>query len=123
MVRYNFIVKSKTRENFRKEYVCYSFSVYSFVARGENYPLQKSVVNNDHDRVEAIREREVGDEVSGTMSEWPHKNGSGNWKERRRGWVRVYFVLLADCTAINIVLDEGGKAWPPVVVRKEFWVL
>jgi hypothetical protein len=27
---------------------------------------------------------------------------------------------LADRTTINVVLDKGGKAWPPVVTREEF---
>jgi hypothetical protein len=83
-VRYNFIVWSETRENFREKYVSHPFSINSFLARGKNYPLRKSVVDNYYDGVKAVGKEKISDEVSGTMSEWSGRDGSRDRKEGRR---------------------------------------
>ena len=41
-----------------------SCSVNGLLARCENYPLHKAMVDHDHNRIKACRRREIGDEVN-----------------------------------------------------------
>jgi len=34
--------------------------------------------------------------------------------------VHVYLILLADATTIDVILDESGKSWLPIVAREKF---
>ena len=96
----------------------YSCSIHGFGARGENYPLTKAMVNNDHDRVKTIDQRKVSDEIDGEVLEGVRalkgKGGDG-WDHR----MDEDLVCLVSHAARNIFLDIGGKARPPVILGKE----
>ena len=86
----------------------------SFVARVENYPLRKTMVYHNQNRIVAVGEREVGDKVHGDLLEGAGALG-GNRGEGGVGRVGVYFVGLASSAAGDEFADEGGHARPPIV--------
>ena len=54
-------MKSELKECvFEKEFG-YSFGIDSFSTRGENYPLQKTVVDHNQKRVITMRRQEISD--------------------------------------------------------------
>ena len=57
------VVEAKLGKDMVEEDLGYVSTGGSFVTGAENYPLQKAMVNNDHNEVVAIRGGEVGDEV------------------------------------------------------------
>ena len=85
-----------------------------FVARGENYPLRKTMVYHDQNGIIAVGEREVGDEVHGDLLERARAFG-GDWGEWGMGRVGVDLVGLAGGAAGDELADEGGDAGPPIV--------
>ena len=86
----------------------------SFVARAENYPLRKTMVYHDQDRIITVGEGQVSDEIHGDLLE-----GAGAFRRDGRqggvGGVGVYFVGLARSAAGDEFPDEGGHTRPPVI--------
>ena len=72
-------MKTKAKEYVFEKEIGYSFSIKSFVTWGENYPLQKTMVNHDHERIVAMRGREIGDQVNRQLLEQV-----GIWQKLRR---------------------------------------
>ena len=70
------------------------------------------MVDHDQERVKTIGDREVSDQIAGDLLKGASGSGDNGGQWRVRG-VGVRFVLLAGCTARNILVDEGGKTWPP----------
>ena len=93
----------------------YSCSIHHLGARGKNYPLTKAMVNHDHNRIEAINWREVGDEVHGEILEGlrAFKGKGGDSWDRRMG---EDLVFLASCASRDIFPDIGRKVRPPVIL-------
>ena len=60
-VRDDFVIKTKTEENFVKEKGGNPFGSDGFLSRAENYPLSKSMVDHDQERVKAHGDREIRD--------------------------------------------------------------
>ena len=67
MVRDECIVKTKAFEYEIKKQLGNSSGVNGLLARCENYPLSKTMVDHDHDRIKPRRGGEVGDEVNGEL--------------------------------------------------------
>ena len=91
-----------------------SCGVNGFLARCKNYPLHKAMVDHDHDRIKALRRREISDEVNGELLKRESDSGLDQ-EQRRYNRVGVGLVLLADGTAGDKVFHEGGEAWPPEI--------
>ena len=72
------------------------------------------MVDHNHDRINSHRRREIGDEVHRELSKGK-RDIRFDWEQRGRNRVGVSFVLLADWTAGNEVLHEGGETQPPEV--------
>ena len=94
-----------------------SLCINGFIARGENYPLQKAVVDHDQKGTKTIRQWKVGDEVNGELLERVSTRG-GEWQECRDSGVGIYFHLLANSTASNETMDKGGHSRPPIILRQ-----
>ena len=88
------------------------FGGNGFLSRAKNYPLSKSMVYHDHERIEARGYREIRDKITGNLL----KGSGGDGFDRRQGrygGVCVYFILLAEGTALDIAADEGSESGPP----------
>ena len=85
-----------------------------FVTRAEIYPLQKTMVYHDQNRIVAVRDGEVGDEVHEDLLEGAGAfGGDGHkWGVERVG---VNFAGLASGTSCDEFVDKGGHARPPIV--------
>ena len=83
------VVKTESWEDVLKKDLSNVRCRGSFVARVENYPLQKTMVYHDQNRIVAMGEGEVGDEVHGDLLEGvgafqrDRGKGGGGWD----GWV------------------------------------
>ena len=77
------------------------------------------MVHCDHDRIIAVRNGVIGNEVHGDERKW-----AGVFLfDRLQGrvwWVSIDLVFLARGTSINIVLGECVEARPPVVSLYDF---
>ena len=77
------------------------------------------MVHCDHDRIIAIGNGEIGDEVHGDQQKW-----AGIFLlDRLQGWpwqVLIDLVLLACGASINIALDKCVEARPPIVSLYNF---
>ena len=111
-------MKTKVFEDIVEENLSNSSSINGLKARSQNYPLHKPMIYYDHDRIMAIRGREVCDKVDGYLSEGEGvQGGDGNeWRDSR---MSVDLVLLIDGTSINEVFDKGHETWPPEVMLKD----
>ena len=58
-------MKTKVFEYKVKKQLGNSCGVNGFLARCNNHPLHKAMVNHNHDRIKSPRRREIGDEVNG----------------------------------------------------------
>ena len=112
MVRNDFVVKTKAKEDFVEEKGGDSFGGDGFLSRAENYPLSKSMVDHDQERVKARGDREIHDQITGDLLEGARSRGFDRGKQWDSG-VHVNFVLLALSTAFDVVADKGGQARPP----------
>ena len=112
MIRDDFVVEAKSFEYFGEEQGSDSGSIDGFLGRAENYPLSKPMVDHDQKGIEAIRKGEVGDQIAGDLLKGAGARG-WNRKEGRSVQMCVHLVLLARSTATDVVVDVGGKAWPP----------
>ena len=60
----DFIKKSKAKEDFVEKEGGDSFGGNGFLGRAKNYPLSKSMVYHDHERIESRGDREIRDEIA-----------------------------------------------------------
>ena len=90
----------------------------SFVARAENYPLRKTMVYHDQNRIIAVGGREVSNEIHGDLLErvGAFRRDGG---EQGKGRVGVNLIGLASSTAGDEFLDKGGHSQPPIVLLEK----
>ena len=98
---------------FEKEF-SHSFGIDGFVAWGENYPLRKTVVDHDHERIITMRGREISDQVDRQLLKWVGAVG-GKRRQCRDSQVGADLHLLAKGAARDKAVNEGGHTRPPVV--------
>ena len=112
MVRDDLVVKAKVKEDFVEEKGGDPFGGDRFLSRAENYPLSKSMVNHDQERIKAHGDWEIHDEITEDLLE-----GAGSrefdWGEQWDSGMSIGLVLLACSTAFDIAADKGGQARPP----------
>ena len=89
-------------------------SINGFLARCENYPLCKAMVDHDHDRIKPHRKREVGNEVNGQLFK-RERDSRLDWEQRWDNRVCVGLVLLANGATSDKVFHEGGETRPPEI--------
>ena len=96
----------------------YSYGVHNFYAREKNHPLTKAMVDHNHDRIEAIDQGKVDNEIHREVLEGTRalEDKGGDGRNCRMG---EDLVCLANCTSRNTFLDVGRKARPPVILGKE----
>ena len=66
-IRDDFVEKSEAEEDFVEEKGSDPFGGDGFLGRAKNYPLSKSMVYHDHERVEAGRYGEIRDKFAGDL--------------------------------------------------------
>jgi len=71
------------------------------------------MIDHDHDRIIAVGNREVCDEIHGDLREGAGRRG-GDRSQRGSRRVRDNFHLLAYSAAINVLPDIGAHTWPPI---------
>ena len=108
------VVKAKSWENMLKKDVSDVCHGGGFVARVENYSLQKTMVYHDQNRIVAVGEGEIRDEIHRDLLEGAGTLG-GYRSEGGVGWVGVYLIGLAGGTPCDEFADKGGHIRPPVV--------
>ena len=74
-VRDDFVKKSKVKEDFVEKEGGNSFGSDGFLGRAKNYPLSKSMVYHDQERIKAHGDREIRDEVTGNLLEGSGSDG------------------------------------------------
>ena len=111
-------MKSESKEYMFEKEFSHSFSVNSFIAWGENYPLQKTVVDHDHERVVAIGWQEISDQVNRQLLKQAGAAGEDGG-ECRDSQVSIDLHLLAKGAARDETVYEGGHTLPPVVPRQQ----
>ena len=111
------IMKSESKEDIFEKEFGYSLGVDGFSAWDENYPLQKTMVNHDQERIKAGGRWEIGDKVNRELLEWAMAAG-GDGREHRDSRVGVNLYLLAKGTTRDEAADEGGHTWPPIIPRQ-----
>ena len=108
----NFIKKPEAKEDLVEKEGCDPFGGDGFLGGAQNYPLSKSMVYHDHERVEARGDREVRDKIAGDLLKRARGDGF-NGRKGRYGGVCISLVLLAEGAALDIAADERGEAGPP----------
>ena len=88
------------------------------VARAENYPLRKTMVYHDQNRIIAVGKGKVGDQIHGDLLERAGAFGRDRGQQGVGG-VGVHFVGLASSAASDKFTDEGGHARPPIVFLEQ----
>ena len=110
------IVKSESKEDIFEKEFGYSLGVDGFSAWDENYPLQKTVVDHEQERIKARGRREISDKVNRELLKQAMAAG-GDGQECRDSWVGVNLHLLAKGATRDEAADEGGHTQPPIVLR------
>ena len=54
-------METKSKKNLFEKEFGYCFGIYGFSTWGENYPLQKTMVDHNQERIIAMRGEEIGD--------------------------------------------------------------
>ena len=116
-IRDNSVVEAKTREDGLKKDLGDVRHGGSFVARAENYPLRKTVVYHDQNRIVAVGGGKVHDKIHGDLLEGASAFGRDRG-EGGMGRVGVDFVGLARGATGDELADESSHAGPPVVLLK-----
>ena len=111
-VRDDLVVKAEAKVYFVEKECGNAFGSDIFLCGTENYPLCKPMVDHNQKGIEAGREREVSDKVTGDLLEGAGRRGA-NGSERRDSGMGISFVLLAGRAALNVFADVGGEAGPP----------
>ena len=94
--------------------------VNCLVTRDRDYPLSRSVVDNDHEAVISVANREICDEIACYLRKWSGIPLSFDQYQTRRGQMCVNFHLLADSATGDIIFDENRHPRPPVISADEF---
>ena len=117
-VRDDSVMKAKLGEDVMEKDVGNVSGGGSFVARVENYPLRKTMVYHDQNRIIAVGDRKVCNEVHGDLLEGvtAFGRGRGKWGV---GGVGVDLIGLTSGTTSDKFLDEGGYTRPPVVLLEQ----
>ena len=110
-------MKTKVFEDIVEENLSDSSTINGLRARSQNYPLHKPMVYYDHDRIMAIRGREVHDKVNGQLFKGEGVQG-GDGNEWGNGRMSVDLVLLTDGASINEIFDKGCETQPPEVTLR-----
>ena len=76
------------------------------------------MVYYDHNRIMAIRGREVCNKVNGQLFKGEGMQG-GDGNKWRNGRMSVDLVLLTDGISINEAFDKGCETQPPEVILKD----
>ena len=113
-VRDNSVMKTELGEDVLEEDFSDVHHRGSFVARVENYPLQKTMVYHDQNRIVAVGDGKVSNEVHGNLLERVGAFG-GNRGKQGVGWMDVDLVGLTHGASGDESPDEGSHAGPPVV--------
>ena len=89
----------------------YPFSGDCFLGRAENYPLCKTMVDHNQQRVKAGGSGEVGDQVARDLLEGARGMGfdQGEWRD---SGMCVGLVLLACSAAFNVFSHKLCESWP-----------
>ena len=111
-------MEAETEEYVFEKEASDPFGIDSFVARSENDPLRKAVVNHDQQGIKTGRGRQTGDKVDRELLE---RVGAGGWQGGKGGdgWVSIYFHLLAESATSDEATDERRHTRPPVVPGKK----
>ena len=117
-VRDYLVVEAESREDMLKKDLSNVHSRGSFVARAENYPLRKTMVYHNQNRIMATGDGEVCDEVHGNLLERAGALGGGRHK-RWVGGMSVHLIGLAHGTASDEFADKCGHFWPPIVLLEK----
>ena len=72
------------------------------------------MVDHDHEGVMSMGEGQVGDKIHRELFERGRRGGFDG-RERRGHRVSMRFVLLANSTAGDKVVDKHRKSWPALV--------
>ena len=91
-----------------------------FMTGDRDYPLCRSVVDNNHEAVISVANREISDEIACHLGKRGGIPLSLDWYQTGRGRVCVDFHLLADSAAGDIIFDENRHSRPPVIPADEF---
>ena len=110
-------MKSKSKEDIFEKEFGYSLGVDGFSTWDENYPLRKTVVDHNHERIIAEGKWEIGDQINRQLLKWTCATGRNGGKHRD-SWVGIHFHLLAKGAAGDKVTDKGGHTQPPIVLRQ-----
>ena len=76
------------------------------------------MVDHDHERIIAERGQEISDQVNQQWLKWASATG-GDGGKCRDSRVGIDLHLLAKGTTRDIVVDEGGHTWPPIILRQQ----
>ena len=68
-IRDDFVKKSEAEEDFVEEKGGDSLGGNGFLGRAKNYPLSKSMVYHDQERVKARGDRKICDKITGDLLE------------------------------------------------------
>ena len=117
-VRDDVVMEAKLRKYMVKKDVGYIHGGCSFVARAENYPFQKAMVYHDWNRIKAMGDGKVSNEIHRDLLEGAGALG-GDRGEWGMGRMSIDHISLAGSIASNEFVNEGGHARPPVVLLKE----
>ena len=112
------VMKTESRKDVVEKDVSNVSGRGSFVARAENYPLRKTMVYHNQNRIEAVGQWEIGDEVHRDLLEGMGAIG-GDRSEWGYGGVCVDLIGLTHSTTSNEAANEGGYTGPPVVLLEK----
>ena len=117
-VREDLVMETELWEDVLKKDLGEVHSGGGFVARAENYPLRKTMVYHDQNRIIAVGKGQISDEIHRDLWE-----GAGAFRRDRGqggvGWVDVNFIGLAGSAASDEFADEGGHSWPPIILLEK----
>ena len=110
-------MKSESKEDIFEKEFGYSLGVNGFSAWDENYPLRKTMVDHDQERITARGRWEISDKVNRELLKQVMAVG-GDGRECGDSWVGVNLHLLAKGTTRDKAADKGGHTQPPIVPRQ-----
>ena len=101
-----------------KKILAMSAADMGFVARMENYLLQKTMVYHNQDRIIAMGNGEIGDEIHGDLLEGAGAFEGNGHKGRNQG-VSVDLIGLAHGAASDEFADKGSHTRPPIILLEK----
>ena len=91
-----------------------------FMTRDRDYPLSRSVVDNDHEAVISIANREICDEIACHLGKWRGVPLSLDWYQTGRSRMSVDLHLLTDGAAGDVIFYKNCHTGPPIISANEF---